>query len=221
MTGAEFSALLVLATATSFTPGPNTTLSTAIAANFGLRRALRFVSAVPVGWGLLFALCAGGVGSLVVAWPLLRGAILVGGVGYLLWLAWRLAGSRSLSTANAERLNVSFTQGVLLQFLNIKAWMLALSIVAGWVAGRPDAAGRFVQVLPVLLAYAFFSNLTYATVGSLLRHWLAGPVVNGVATGTRLLVFNRCMALALVLTAAWMLATSLGLWGTNAAEARA
>ncbi|MBS3998253.1 MAG: LysE family transporter [Hydrogenophaga sp.] len=221
MTAAEFSALLVLATATSFTPGPNTTLSTAIAANLGLRRALRFVSAVPVGWGLLFALCAGGVGSLVVALPLLRGGILVGGVGYLLWLAWRLSGSRSLSNVSAERLNVSFSQGVLLQFLNIKAWMLALSIVAGWVAGRPDATVRFVQVLPVLLAYAFLSNLTYATVGSLLRHWLAGPVVDGVATGTRLLVFNRLMALALVLTAAWMLATGMGLSGASTAGAGA
>lgn len=221
MTAAEFSALLVLATATSFTPGPNTTLSTAIAANFGLRRSLPFVSAVPVGWGLLFALCAGGVGSLVVALPLLRGAILVGGVGYLLWLAWRLSGSRSLSTVNADKLNVTFVQGVLLQFLNIKAWMLALSIVAGWVAGRPDAAARFMQALPVLLAYAFFSNLTYATVGSMLRHWLAGPVVNGVATGRRLLAFNRLMALALVLTAAWMLFTGLGLAGTGAAGAGA
>jgi threonine/homoserine/homoserine lactone efflux protein len=216
MNAAEFSALLVLATATSFTPGPNTTLSTALAANFGLRRALRFVCAVPVGWGLLFALCAGGVGALVVALPLLRWSILLGGVGYLLWLAWRLSGSRSLSAVNAARLNVTFTQGVMLQFLNIKAWMLALSIVAGWVAGRPDAAERFVQVLPVLLAYAFFSNLTYATAGSLLRHWLAGPVVDGQPTGGRLLVFNRCMALALVLTAGWMLSTGLGLAGSAA-----
>lgn len=220
MNAAEFSALLVLATATSFTPGPNTTLSTALAANFGLRRAMGFVCAVPVGWGLLFALCAGGVGALVVALPLLRWSILLGGVGYLLWLAWRLSGSRSLSAVSAARLNVTFTQGVMLQFLNIKAWMLALSIVAGWVAGRPDAAERFVQVLPVLLAYAFFSNLTYATVGSLLRHWLAGPVVDGQPTGGRLLMFNRCMALALVLTAAWMLSTGLGLAGSAAGGLR-
>ena len=45
----EFTALLVLATAMSFTPGPNTTLSTALAANHGLRRAMPFVCAVPVG----------------------------------------------------------------------------------------------------------------------------------------------------------------------------
>ncbi|MGH8820581.1 MAG: LysE family translocator, partial [Rhodoferax sp.] len=47
----EFTALLVLATALSFSPGPNTTLSAALAANSGLRRAMRFVVAVPVGWG--------------------------------------------------------------------------------------------------------------------------------------------------------------------------
>lgn len=205
MTASEFSALLVLATATSFTPGPNTTLSTALAANSGLPRALRFIVAVPVGWGLLFTLCAAGMGSLVVAMPLLRWAILLGGTGYLLWLARRLWGSRSLVQVDHSRLNVGFWQGVGLQFLNIKAWMLALSIVAGWIAGRADAGARFMAVLPVLLAFAFFSNFTYALVGSLLRHWLAGPVVEGQATGARLLVFNRLMALALVLTAAWML----------------
>lgn len=213
MNATEFSALLVLATATSFTPGPNTTLSTALAANFGLRRAMRFIVAVPVGWGLLFTLCAGGVGALVVAVPVLRWAILLGGTGYLLWLARRLWGSRSMTQADPASLNVGFWQGVGLQFLNIKAWMLALSIVAGWVAGQADVTARFLAVLPVLLAYAFFSNFSYALVGSLLRHWLAGPIVNGQPTGARLQAFNRLMALALVLTAVWLLAGGAGLNG--------
>ncbi|TNF60812.1 MAG: LysE family translocator [Burkholderiales bacterium] len=216
MTASEFSALLMLATATSFTPGPNTTLSTALAANFGLRRALRFIVAVPVGWGVLFTLCAAGIGSLVVALPPLRWAILLGGTGYLLWLARRLWGSRAMAQADPARLNVGFWQGVGLQFLNIKAWMLALSIVAGWIAGQTDATGRYVAVLPVLLAFAFFSNFSYALVGSLLRHWLAGPVVDGQPSGARLLVFNRLMALALVLTAGWMLISGAGLGGRQA-----
>ena len=202
---AEWSALLLLATASSFTPGPNTTLSTALAANFGLRRAMRFVCAVPVGWGLLLVLCATGIGALVVAVPLLRWAILAGGMAYLLWLAGRLWGSRTLATADSARMNLSFLQGVMLQFLNIKAWMLALAVVAGWIAGRPDAMARMLQIIPLMLAFGFFSNLTYATVGSLLRDWLAGP--NG--TGLRLLRFNRAMALALVATALWMLRSAL------------
>lgn len=88
MTPAEFIALLLFAAAT-FTPGPNTTLSTALAANRGLRGALHFVCAVPAGWVLL--LCGVGLGTLVMAAPALRWGILVVGVAYMLRLAARLA----------------------------------------------------------------------------------------------------------------------------------
>lgn len=197
MTSSELSALLVLATVSSFTPGPNTTLSTAMAANHGLRHALRFVCAVPVGWGILFALCATGLGGLVVAWPPLRWGIVVLGNAYLLWLASRLWQSGSLQQADSRKLHVGFFQGVGLQFLNIKAWMLALAIVAGWVAGRDDAAERTLLLLPIMVAYGFVSNLAYAVAGSMLRHWLAH--------GRRLLMFNRCMSVALVATVLWIL----------------
>ena len=197
----EFTALLVLATAMSFTPGPNTTLSTALAANHGLRRAMPFVCAVPVGWGVLLSLCALGLGALVLALPLMRWAVKFVGVAYLLWLAFKLAQSRQLNEADAARLSVTFWQGAALQFVNIKAWMLALAIVSGWIAGRADPGLRFAVVLPVMLAYAFASNLSYALVGSLLRDWLRGPG----GTGRRLLAFNRVMAGVLVLTALWML----------------
>ncbi|MBK7718814.1 MAG: LysE family translocator [Simplicispira sp.] len=195
----EFTALLALATAMSFSPGPNTTLSTALAANRGLGPAMRFVLAVPVGWALLLLLCAAGLGAAVVAAPLLRLAIKALGIGYLLWLAWKLSQSSQLAEADSGRMRVGFWQGVALQFVNIKAWLLALTIVAGWVAGRSDSLQRLAVVLPVMLVFAFSSNLLYASTGALLRHWLA--------QGARLLWFNRTMALVLVLTAGWMLRT--------------
>ena len=197
----EFTALLVLATTMSFTPGPNTTLSTALAANHGLRRAMPFVCAVPAGWGVLLAVCALGLGALVLAVPLLSWAIKLVGVAYLLWLASKIARSRQLSQLDAAKLNVTFWQGAALQFVNIKAWMLALAIVSGWIAGRADPGQRMAVVLPVMLAFAFASNLTYALAGSLLREWLAGPL----GSGRRLVVFNRAMAAVLVATAVWML----------------
>jgi len=194
----EFTALLVLATAMSFSPGPNTTLATALAANHGLRHSMRFVLAVPVGWSALLLLCAGGVGALVVAAPALRWAIKAAGIAYLLWLAFKLSGSRQLAEADARRMQVGFWQGAALQFVNIKAWLLALTIVAGWIIGRADSLQRLALVLPVMAAFALFSNLLYAATGALLRHWLA--------RGRRLLWFNRAMALVLVLTAGWMVA---------------
>ena len=196
MNASEFIALLALTTAASFTPGPNTTLSTALAANYGLKRAMTFVCAVPIGWGLLFTLCAGGVGALVVAMPALRLGIKVLGVAYLLWLAYKIGTASQLSSVDESRLNITFFQGVMLQFLNIKAWMLALAVVAGWMAGRVDAANRFALLLPIMLFFGFASNLLYAAMGSLLRDWLQ--------QGHRLAWFNRFMAAVLAVTAAWM-----------------
>lgn len=193
----EFTALLLLATAMSFTPGPNTTLSTALAANLGLRRSLRFVLSVPVGWCVLLVLCAAGLGSLVTSIPALRWAIKGLGIAYLLWLAYKLSGSGQLAHAKSEQLQVGFGQGVLLQFVNIKAWFLALTIVAGWVAGQAEVWQRMAVVLPVMAFYAFSSNLLYACIGAALRQWLA--------QGKRLLIFNRAMAVLLLATAIWML----------------
>ena len=167
MGNSEWAALLAMCTAVSFSPGPNTTLSTALAANHGLRRALRFCLAVPVGWALLLVLCGAGLG-----------------------------------TADESRLNLGFWQGVGLQFLNIKAWMLAITLTGGWVIHANGQAAtnpteRLVQVVGVGMAFAFCSNFTYACIGSVLRQWLE--------KGHRLIWFNRGMALLLVITAGWIL----------------
>ena len=193
----EFTALLVLAASMSFSPGPNTTLSTALAANHGLRTAMRFVVAVPVGWCALLLLTTAGISAAVLAVPALLWVIKSCGVAYLLWLAFKLSASARMSQARQDQVQVGFWQGVGLQFVNIKAWLLALSIVAGWVAGHGDWNLRLAVVTPVMAAYAFFSNLLYAGIGALLRQWLA--------QGRRLLWFNRAMAALLVLTAIWML----------------
>jgi threonine/homoserine/homoserine lactone efflux protein len=201
MSAEEFMALLTLATAMSFTPGPNTTLSAALAVNFGLRRALVFVAAVPVGWTLLMLCCGLGVGAILLAVPAARGLVKATGMAYLLWLAWKLSRADRLGSADERQLDVGFWQGVGLQFLNIKAWMLALALAGGWVssaAGQlaPNPGQRLLIVCAVMVVFAWSSNFSYALMGSVLRPWLA--------QGKRLLWFNRTMAGVLLVTAAWM-----------------
>ncbi len=202
MNGSEWFALMAFGAAMSFSPGPNTTLSTALAANFGLRRALRFCLAVPTGWTLLLLACGLGLGALVTSVPALRWAIKLTGVAYLLWLAWKLNQTTTLARADASRLQVTFLQGVGLQFVNIKAWMLALTLTAGWVVNAdgqpaPNPGERLAIVAGCMVFYAFTSNFTYALAGSMLRGWLA--------QGRRLQWFNRGLGGVLVVTAAWML----------------
>lgn len=202
MTADELLALLTLATAMSFTPGPNTTMAASLGANLGWRAAMRFVLGVPVGWTLLMLACGLGLGALVMALPAVRIATQVLGLAYMLWLAWKLWGSGALMNKAAHAgLNIGFTQGVLLQFVNIKAWMLALALSSGWITVPGLTADLLTQrlliVCAVMLVFALTSNLLYAVTGSLLRAWLG--------QGGRLLVFNRCMASLLCLTALWML----------------
>ena len=201
MSTAELTALLAFCAAMSFSPGPNTTLSTALAANHGLKRALRFSLAVPVGWTLLMLGCGLGLGALVQGVPVLRWGVKLFGIGYMLWLAWKLSGTGTLTQVDSTRLDISFAAGVGLQFLNIKGWMLALTLSAGWVvnaSGQPanNPGERLAIICAVMVVLVFTASFAYALAGSLLREFLA--------QGRRLLWFNRALAIVLVATAAWM-----------------
>lgn len=201
MPATELAALLAYTTAMAFTPGPNTTLSAAMGANHGLSHAMPFVLAVPFGWCLLLAASATGLGTLVHAVPAVSVAIRIGGAAYMLWLAWKLAQPARAQGGSARdaTLDVGFARGVALQFVNVKAWINALTIAGTWIAVEGQVAARLAWVLPIMAAYAFTSNLTYAAVGAALRRWLAH--------GDRLTWFNRVMAAVLAATALWVLAS--------------
>jgi threonine/homoserine/homoserine lactone efflux protein len=193
----EYVSLLAFCAAMSFSPGPNTMLATALAANHGWRRALKFCFAVPAGWTVLMLACGLGVGALVVQWPAINWAIKLLGAIYMLWLASKLAGTRQMAQAGAAKLDVNFWQGAALQFVNIKAWLLALTLTAGWITPGSNQPLRLLIVCAIMLCFAFCSNFSYALMGSMLRQWLS--------IGQRLLWFNSCMAAVLAATTLWML----------------
>jgi threonine/homoserine/homoserine lactone efflux protein len=192
----QWLSLLIFTTLMSFTPGPNTMLSSALAANYGLKRALPFIASVPVGWVALLWLCAAGIGAVVKTYPPIGISIKVLGVAYLCWLAWKILHSHTVAE-RSDAVPVTFLQGALLQFVNIKAWFGSLTITSAWIATAPDVLTRTLWLTPVFMAFAFASNFTYAFVGASLRSWLL--------VGKRLAYFNTALAVALVLTAIWML----------------
>ena len=205
MSPTELAALLAYATAMAFTPGPNTTLAAALAANHGLRHAMRFVVAVPLGWCLLLGASIAGLGTLVTTLPALAQIVRWAGGAYMLWLAWQLWSRRAAAAGVADRpagFDVGFARGVALQFVNGKAWLNALTISATWITVEGQIALRAAQVLPIAALYGLASNFTYACVGAALRGWLA--------QGHRLRVFNRAMAVVLAAAALWILRATHG-----------
>jgi threonine/homoserine/homoserine lactone efflux protein len=128
--------------------------------------ALRFCLAVPAGWVLLMLACGLGLGALVLGVPTLRWGVKLLGVGYMVWLAWKLSGAAPCP-GRRRKLTISFLGGVGLQFVNIKAWMLALTLTAGWVVsalGAPatNPGERLAIICAVMVVFAFTSNFTYA-----------------------------------------------------------
>ena len=198
----EFIALVIFCAVMTFSPGPNTMLTTAIATNEGFRRTIPFTLSVPIGWFLMMLSCGLGLGALVTEVPSLRLGIKLLGCIYLIWLALKLCQRKKLDDINTANLNMNFFKGVVIQFLNIKVWLLAITVTGSWILqseGQPSSNPneRLLLACATVMFFAFTSNLTYAVAGSLFREWLG--------SGKRLMVFNYLLAFMLIATALWTL----------------
>ena len=87
--------------ASSATPGPNNVLVMTSGVNFGVKQSLPVFFGICFGFALMMLLVGIGFGQIFEAYPSLNIWIKVIGVGYLLYLAWKIAGSNSNLTSDA------------------------------------------------------------------------------------------------------------------------
>jgi len=187
-----FLALVVFAFVTSITPGPNNFMLLASGVNFGFWRTVPHMCGIGVGFFALLLGVGFGLGALLVAYPQLHIALKIAGGAYLLYLAWRIAMSRSLGEkGDAAARPMTFLEAAAFQWVNPKAWVMAVTAMAVYT----DPARPFLTVLLVATAFAlvnFPSVSTWAGFGVALRGFLADPV--------RLKWFNIAMGVLLAAT---------------------
>ncbi|MGI6855854.1 LysE family translocator [Mesorhizobium sp. 1B3] len=187
-----FFALLVYALVTSITPGPNNLMLLASGVNFGFRRTMPHMLGIGAGFLLLLLAVGFGLGALLAAFPALHLTLKIAGGAYLLYLAWRIAMSRSLGDKKgADARPMTFGEAAAFQWVNPKAWMIAITGMAVYT----DPRAPLVSMLIVALGFAAVnlpSVSTWAAFGSALRGFLADP--------TRLKWFNVAMGLLLAVT---------------------
>lgn len=143
------------ALAMSATPGPNNAMVAASGATFGFARTLPHVLGVVVGFPLMLVAVALGAGDVLRAFPLVHVVLKWAGIAYLLWLALRIATARparsgSEATASGGK-PLSFLQAALFQWINPKAWMIAV----GSVVTYASATGGSVVIQAAVLALIF------------------------------------------------------------------
>ena len=186
-----FAALVLFAFTTSITPGPNNMMLFTSGVNFGFRRTIPHMLGIGAGFLSLLLGVGLGLGALLHTVPLLYTVLKFAGGAYLLWIAWKIGSSRSLSEGKTSAAPMSFLSAAAFQWINPKAWVMAVTAMATYT--NPEL--YFISVLMVGFAFALVnvpSVSTWAGFGSALRDWLSDPV--------RLKWFNISMAILLVLS---------------------
>ena len=183
--------LLPLATfafVTSVTPGPNNLMLMASGANFGFVRTIPHMLGVALGFVFLAVVVGLGLAEVFMRWPFLHDVLLIASVAYLLWLAWRIANAGGPATGSASARPLSFFEASAFQWVNPKAWAMALTAVTVYT---PETGW-----MGVLAVATVFGAINLPTVSS----WcILGVRISAfLSSEVRLRAFNRVMALLLV-----------------------
>lgn len=190
MTYELLTALAGFAFVTSITPGPNNMMLLASGANFGFSRSIPHMLGIGIGFTIMVMLVGAGLMQLFDAWPPSYTILKILAAGYMLWLAWKIANSASPEGMRAGAHPMTFLQAALFQWVNPKAWTMALSAITLYAPGR-----EFIAVLWVALVFGAI-NLpcvsSWTVLGQKLRVILSNPA--------RLIAFNWTMATLLVIS---------------------
>lgn len=191
-----FLALLAFAFATSVTPGPNNLMLLASGVNFGFRRSIPHMLGVGLGFGLMVIVIGLGLGAVFETYPVMHRLLAYGGGAYMLWLAWKIATTGPVGEAKMGSRPMTFLQAALFQWVNPKAWVMAITAVATYAV----ASSHVASVLLVGLTFVLV-NIPSVSVWT-----LSGVAVRRVLTDPRhLRLFNIGMALLLLVSLAQLL----------------
>ena len=183
-----FLALAAFALVSSITPGPNNLMLMASGANFGFRRTVPHMLGIGIGFGVMIVLVGLGLVRIFDAFPVTHLILTVVGVAYLLWLAWQIAHAAAPDAARAGARPFTFTQAALFQWVNPKAWQMALTAITLYAPDRSATAILWVALVFALINLPSVS--TWTVMGQQMRRVLSSPA--------RLRAFNLSMAALLV-----------------------
>jgi threonine/homoserine/homoserine lactone efflux protein len=183
-------ALVSFAFATSITPGPNNIMLTASGVNFGFARTIPHMLGIGAGFMALLVAVGLGVGAIFAAAPQLQTVLKLVGAAYILWLAWRVATAGKVGDAAGQRARpMTFCEAAAFQWVNPKAWVMAIGAMSVYV--RPDHAAADISFVTLIFGLVNVPSVgTWAAFGHALRNALRDPA--------KVRIFNIAMALLLV-----------------------
>ena len=189
MTYDILSALAAFAFVSSITPGPNNLMLMASGANYGLRRTLPHMLGVALGFAFMVILVGVGLIQIFDAFPVTYTVLKVASVGYLLYLAWKIATAAAPEAKEPTGTPFTFLQAAAFQWVNPKAWTMALTAIS--VYAVPEAG-----VWGILLVGLVFGAVNLPSVS--VWTWMGQQLRRVLDDPRKLRVFNIAMAVLLI-----------------------
>lgn len=180
----------------SATPGPNNAMVAASGATFGFGRTWPHILGISFGFPLMVVAVAVGANGILHRYPIVHEGLKWLGAAYLLWLAWKIATARPVGVVAGEMTGggpVGFIQALLFQWVNPKAWIIAVGAIATYT--QPDSPALMAQVLALALMF-----LLVCIPATALWTGIGAGAARLLRTPTALRTFNRVMAGLLALS---------------------
>jgi len=157
--------LMLFCFVTSCTPGPNNILASYSSFNFGIKKTIPHMVGIPFGHVIQITLVCFGLGSLFQRYPNIQFYLKWLCFVYLLYLGWKIIGSFSNNEKETGR-PLKFYEAALFQFINPKAWVVALTAATAFFPSEENffVATFFVAgtapfiCLPSICLWALFGS---------------------------------------------------------------
>lgn len=202
MSPETFIAFALFALVGSITPGPNNVMLTATGAAVGIKRGMPALLGVTLGFSVMVSLVALGLGSFITANPSVLNGLRIAGILMLVWMAWKIA-TAPVATSNLEapapipQKPIGFLGAAAFQWVNPKAWLVAVSAAATYFVADQAAVSQAVFFGMIFLMAAIPSCFLWLSFGAAAGRVLAHRP--RLAQG-----FNILMA-ALLLSSIWLM----------------
>jgi threonine/homoserine/homoserine lactone efflux protein len=188
MTYNFITALTIFALVSSITPGPNNLMLMASGANFGFKRSIPHMLGISIGFVLMVFLVGVGLVQIFDLYPVSHLILKVVSVAYMSWLAWKIANAAPPKDGEAGGTPMTFLQAAAFQWVNPKAWAMALTAVTLYA---PDRSIYAVALVALIFGAVNAPSVSVWTImGQQLRRLLTKPA--------RLRMFNYLMAALLI-----------------------
>lgn len=184
-------AITLFTFAAGITPGPNNIMLLASGVNHGIKKSLPHFFGICLGFPVLVAAIGFGLGIIFQQHPSLHTIIKTCGILYLLFLAWKIANANTSNAPSDVKEPISFLQAALFQWINPKAWIIAIGAISTFTVPS-NITQSILIIVVVYIIMGFITMGAWLTLGVGLQKILHND--------QRKKVFNISMAVLLVMS---------------------